>query len=189
MSYSDDSFFAIQKKAAALQRKILAKKKRESEARPDERPVVKKEDISIFADLDMLENDINKTKRDLDEYMSFTGRSIRNIPSMHNVSPLSRKILYALKKLNFRDVPESQLRDLKTRAHKVLISCDKFDNSVDLLNQIQGGRPRPKDEPFRRLYTVANQDIEDLFDFVLDSLSNVAGHNFLRGSGIPKRFL
>ena len=186
--YSDDSFFEIQKKALALQRKILAKKKRD-EARPDVRPVVKKEDISIFADLDMLENDINKTKRDLDEYMSFTGRSIRNIPSMHNISPLSRKILYTLKKLNFRDVPESQLRDLKTRAQKVLFAYRDLDVSVGLLNQIAGGRPRPKDEPFRRLYSVADNDIGDLLDFVADSLSNVAGHNFFLGSGIPKRFL
>ena len=60
--YSDDSFFAIQKKAAALQRKILAKKKRESETKPVPQ-ATPAQNISVFESLDRLENDIQLSKK------------------------------------------------------------------------------------------------------------------------------
>ena len=185
--YSDDSFFAIQKKAAALQRKILAKKKRESETRPQATPA---QNISIFESLDRLENDIQLSKKDLDEYLDRHGNASNPIPNLHQVGPLSRKILSELKKINFRDVPENELRELHAMGRKLYNSWNELRPSLNELNRKGVGNvPRPKDDPYRRLYELARKDLNELAMYIMNNLSNVAGHNFLSGSGIPKRFL
>ena len=111
--YAYDDMLKAQPKVMAMQKKQLNKEKyRENYV--ESKYVKPVQDIgTIFYDLNNLENNINMTKRDLDEYLSFTGNSARYIPSLHNTSPLSRKILSALKQIDFKNVPENQLRDLK----------------------------------------------------------------------------
>jgi hypothetical protein len=192
MSYSDDSFFEIQKKALAMQKRMLAKKKRESKARPDVRPEVRPaQDISIFESLDKLENDIQLSKKELDEYVTRHGNATtRPIPNLHQISPLSRSILSELKKVNFSDVSENQLRELNTINRRIAFAWlgdgpSAFPASMNAL--IQKGRPI--DNSYRRLHAIATADIRNLIDYIATNLSNVKGHNYLKGSGIPKRFL
>ena len=90
MSYSDDSMLAAQKKMMALQRKILAKQKRD-EARPVPQ-ATPAQDISIFESLDRLDNDIILSKKDLDEYTYRHGNTTAPIPTLHQISPLSRRM-------------------------------------------------------------------------------------------------
>ena len=185
MEYAYDSMLQAQKKVMALQKKQL-----NIDRGNMDKHVKKEQDIgSIISDMDILENDINMTTRDLDEYMSYRGNSIRNIPSLHNISPLSRKILYALKKLDLKEVPENQMRDLRGSRTKVKDAWQKLKDSVDDLNHILHNGPRPKDDPFRYLYGIAEVDYMSLITYIRDHLKNVGGHNYFTGSGIPKRFL
>ena len=192
MSYSDDSFLKAQLRMMALQKKLLAKKQK-MEA-PEPTPEKQTEDISVFEYLDRLENDINLTRNDLDEYMNYKGTAARNMPSMYQIGPLSRKILANLKKVNFRDVPEGDLRELLASARQVGAAQAVLSRSVDELNTKGVGRtPRAKDEPFRRMFNLVNEDLLSLLNFVGNALSNVGGHDYLtgvkKGAGIPKRFL
>ena len=187
--YSDDSFFAIQKKAAALQKRALAKKKRESEARPDVRPqATPTHDISIFESLDRLDNDINLSKKDLDEYTYRHGNTTGPIPTLHQISPLSRRILSELKKVNFSDVPESQLRELNVMIRKIVNSWNQFRPSMAELNR-KRGIGNAKYNPYRRLYEISKNDLKELTDYIWMNSKDVKGHSYLSGSGIPKRFL
>ena len=192
MSYLDDSFLKAQLRMLAFQKKLLAKKQK-MEA-PEATPEKQTEDISVFEYLDRLENDINLTRNDLDEYMNYKGTAARNMPSMHQIGPLSRKILAKLKKVNFRDVPEGDLRELLASARQVGAAQAVLSRSVDALNtKGVGGTPRQKDEPFRRMFKLVNEDLLSLLNFVGNALSNVGGHDYLtgvkKGAGIPKRFL
>ena len=189
--YSDDSMLAAQKKMMALQRKILKKQKRDV-ARPDVRPEVRPaQDISIFESLDKLENDIQLSKKELDEYVGRHGNTTtRPIPNLHQITPLSRSILSELKKVNFSDVPENQLRELNTIIRRIAFTWlgdgpSAFPASMNAL--IQKGRAI--DNSYRRLHAIATADIRNLIDYIGTNLSNVKGHNYLSGSGIPKRFL
>ena len=185
--YSDDSMIKAQKRVIAMQKKQL--QLHEKSQTPKEYARDKKVDIgSIFSDLDILENDINLTKRDLDEYMTFRGNSSRNIPSMHSISPLSRKILSALKKVDFKEVPENQLQDLRISLKTFQHTWTQLVQSVYLLNHIVQNGPRAKDEPFRRLFEIAKDDFKNTIEFIRNNLRNVGGHNYI-GRGIPKRFL
>ena len=193
--YSDDSMLAAQKKMMALQRKILAKKKRESETKPVPQ-ATPAQDISIFESLDKLENDIELSKKELDEYLVRHGNTTtRPIPNLHQISPLSRRILSELKKVIFSDVPESQLRELTSIVRKIHSMWFEngpasFRTSIDALNRKgNGGVPRPIDNPYRRLYATATNDLYNLVEYMDSKLANVKGHNYFKGSGIPKRFL
>ena len=132
--YSDDSFLKAQLRMMSLQKKLLAKKQREMEA-PAPTPEKQTEDISVFEYLDRLENDINLTRNDLDEYMNYRGSAARNMPSMYQISPLSRRILSVLKKVNFRNVPEGDLRELTLSLRKVGVVFNNLARSVNVLNQ------------------------------------------------------
>lgn len=192
MSYSDDSFLKAQLRMLAFQKKLLAKKQK-MEA-PEATPEKQTEDISVFEYLDRLENDINLTRNDLDEYMNYKGTAARNMPSMYQISPLSRRILANLKKVNFRNVPEGDLRELTLSLRKVGVAFNNLARSVAELNTKGVGRtPRVKDEPVRRMFAIVSEDISKLFQFMRSALSNVGGHNYLtglkQGAGIPKRFL
>ena len=187
--YSDDSMLAAQKKMMALQRKILAKKKRESEARPDVRPqATPAQDISFFESLDRLDNDIILSKKDLDEYTYRHGNTTAPIPTLHQISPLSRRILSELKKVIFRDVPENQLRELNVMIRKIVNSWNQFRPSIAELNR-KRGIGNAKYNPYRRLYEIAKKDLKELTDYIWMNSKDVKGHNYLQGSGIPKRFL
>ena len=193
--YSEDSFLKAQQRMMAMQKRVLAKKKREEarpEARPDVRPqATPAQDISIFESLDKLENDIELSKKELDEYLVRHGNATtRPIPNLHQISPLSRRILSELKKVIFSDVPENQLRELNTIIRKIAFAWlgngpTAFPASMTAL--IQKGRAI--DNPYRRLHAIASADLRNLIDYVGTNLSNVKGHNYLSGSGIPKRFL
>jgi hypothetical protein len=185
--YAYDDMLKAQKRVAAMQKKQSNMKESFEKSYVTE----KVQDISpIFGELNVIENDINLTKRDLDEYMSYKGNSIRNIPSLRNLSPLSRKIYSQLKQVNFKDIPEAQLRELALSRKKVLSAWNSLFLSVTLLNQMgPNGTSRLKDEPFRRLYAIARDDLSILGKFIKEQLTNVKGHNFLIGSGIEKRFL
>ena len=141
--YSDDSMLAAQKKMMALQRKILAKKKRD-EARPVAQ-ATPAQDISIFESLDKLENDIELSKKELDEYLVRHGNATtRPIPNLHQISPLSRRILSELKKVIFSDVPENQLRELTSivrKMHSIWFGNGpaSFSASIDALNRKGNG--------------------------------------------------
>jgi hypothetical protein len=185
--YAYDDIFKAQKRVAAMQKKQSNIK----ESFEKSYAIEKVQDISpIFGELNLIENDINLTKRDLDEYMSYTGNSIRNIPSLRNISPLSRKIYSQLKQVNFKDIPEAQLRELVEKRKSVISAWNSLFLSITLLNQKgPGGTPRLKDAPFRRLYEIARDDLQTAGKYIKDQLTNVKGHNFMIGSGIPKRFL
>ena len=186
--YSDDSMLAAQKKMMATQKRALAKKKRD-EARPVPQ-ATPAQNISVFESLDRLENDIQLSKKDLDEYLARHGNASTPIPNLHQISPLSRKILSELKKVNFRDVPENELRDLLSSNRKILRAWNELMPSVAELNRKgPNNRPRPKDDPYRRLFLSAKLDVKEISDYIKMNLSNVAGHNYMSGSGIPKRFL
>ena len=192
MSYSDDSFLKAQLRMLAFQKKLLAKKQK-MEA-PEATPEKQTEDISVFEYMDRLENDINLTRNDLDEYMNYKGTAARNMPSMYQIGPLSRKILANLKKVNFRDVPEGDLRDLTLSLRKAGSAYADLARSVTVLNTKGVGRtPRDKDEPVRRMFAIVSEDISKLFQFMRNALRNVGGHDYLtglkQGAGIPKRFL
>jgi hypothetical protein len=184
MSYEDDSMLKAQKKMLALQKRVLALQKKQTEARPEVIPVT--EDISVFEYIDRLENDLNLTRNDLDEYMNYRGTAARNLPSMHEITPLSRKILSVLKKVNFKNVPASDLEELTQVFRNLGIANASLATTVNELNKKGvGGTPRDKDEPFRRLYQIVKEDINSLFTFVRSKLSNVAGHNYLSGLSAP----
>jgi hypothetical protein len=185
--YAYDDMLKAQKRVVAMQKKQLHMK----EPYAIEKSNGKVQDISsIFNELNTIENDINLTKRDLDEYMSFTGNSIRNIPTLHNISPLSRKIYSQLKSIHFKDIPEEQLTELNRSGRRIVDAWNSLRVSYNqLIRMGPGGNPRPKDEPFRRLYVIAKDDLNTLQKYVFDQLKNVKGHNYLLGSGIEKRFL
>jgi hypothetical protein len=186
--YSDDSMLAAQKKMMATQKRALAKKKRD-EARPVPQ-ATPAQNISVFESLDRLDNDIQLSKKDLDEYLDRHGNASNPIPNLHQVGPLSRKILSELKKINFRDVPENELRELHAMGRKLYNSWNELRPSFNELNRKGVGYvPRTKDDPYRRLYELARKDLNELAMYIMNNLSNVRGHNFLSGSGIPKRFL
>ena len=185
MSYEDDSMLKAQKRMMAMQKRVLAIQKRQTEAMPEVMPEAK-EDISVFEYLDRLENDINLTRNDLDEYMNYRGTAARNLPSMYQITPLSRKILSVLKKVNFKNVPESDLQELTQVFRNLGVANASLATTVNELNQKGVGRtPREKDEPFRRLYEIVKQDMRSLFTFVGNKLSNVGGHNYLSGLSAP----
>jgi hypothetical protein len=185
--YEDDSQLKAQKKMLAMQKRVLALQKKQTEARPEAMPEAK-EDISVFEYLDRLENDINLTRNDLDEYMNYRGTAARNLPSMYQITPLSRKILSVLKKVNFKNVPESDLQELTQVFRNLGVANASLATTVNELNQKGVGRtPREKDEPFRRLYEIVKQDIRSLFSFVGNKLSDVGGHNYLSGLSAPPR--
>ena len=181
---------AAQLRMMALQKKVLAKKQKMEAPIPEKQT----EDISVFEYMDRLENDINLTRNDLDEYMNYRGTAARNMPSMHQIGPLSRKIVAKLKKVNFRDVPEGDLRDLTLSLRKAGSAYADLARSVTVLNTKGVGRtPRDKDEPVRRMFAIVSEDISKLFQFMRNALRNVGGHDYLtglkQGAGIPKRFL
>ena len=185
MSYEDDSQLKAQKKMLAMQKRVLAIQKKQTEAMPEAMPEAK-EDISVFEYLDRLENDLNLTRNDLDEYMNYRGTAARNLPSMYQITPLSRKILSVLKKVNFKNVPESDLQELTQVFRNLGVANAALATTVNELNQKGVGRtPREKDEPFRRLYEIVKQDMRSLFSFVGNKLSNVGGHNYLSGLSAP----
>jgi hypothetical protein len=181
--YAYDDMLKAQRKVMAMQKKQMKEDKYMEERGKYVKPV---QDIgTIFYDFNNLENDINMTKRDLDEYLSFTGDSARNIPSLHNISPLSRKILSALKQIDFKNVPENQLRDLKKSSLKNDEAWTTLRTSVRIIRD----KRRPKDKPFMYLYAIAKEDYVNLLQYIQDHLKNVGGHDVFLGSGIPKRFL
>jgi hypothetical protein len=145
----------------------------------------------IFNEFNILENNINQTKRDVDEFTQYHGNAIKNIPSMHDVSPNCRRILSQLKKNNFRDVPEDQLRELKTKLLSIEGAFKELDDSQLALNQNQAINQRRRRDvgPFNRLFQIANEDVDLLIAYIRNKLENVSGHNYMTGSGIEKRFL
>ena len=184
--YSEDSFLKAQQRMAAMQKRALAKKKRD-EARPQATPA---QNISVFESLDRLENDIQLSRKDLDEYLGRHGNVSTPIPNLHQMGPLSRKILSELKKVNFRDVPESELRELNVMIRKIVNVWNELVQSIVQLNQKgNGGVPRPKDDPYRRLYETAKIQLKELSDYIWMNSNDIKGHSYLSGSGVPKRFL
>lgn len=183
--YAYDDMLKAQKRVAAMQKKQLHM--------PDKDKVYEKnvQHIGqIFGEFDVIENDINLTKRDLDEYMSYHGNAIKNIPTMHNISPLSRKILAQMKKVNFKDVHEDEIRELKSKSLNVVSTWNHLRRSHTALNQMgAGNQPRPKDDPFRRIYNIARDDLMMMINYIGDKLGDIAGHNYFTGSGMEKRFL
>ena len=184
--YSDDSFLKAQQRMMAMQKIILKKKRDEARPVPDVRPqATPTQDISIFESLDRLENDIELSKKELDEYLGRHGNDRTPIPNLHQISPLSRQILSELKKVNFSDVSENQLRELHTMSRKITKAWNELFPSILALYNLR----RQKDKGYRKLYQIAKTDFNNTIDYIKSRLSNVSGHNYLSGSGIPKRFL
>ena len=185
--YAYDDMLKAQKRVVAMQKKQLNM--------PDktERMIEKKVvDIGfIFDEFNILENNIHQTIRDVDEFITYHGNAIKNIPTMHDVSPLCRRIMSQLKKINFRDVPEDQLRELKTKLLSIEGAFKELDDSQLALNQNQAINQRRRRDvgPFNRLFQIANEDIDLLIAYIRNKLQNVGGHDYMTGSGIEKRFL
>jgi hypothetical protein len=183
--YAYDDMLKAQKRVVAMQKKQLNM--------PDktERMIEKKVgDIGfIFDEFNILENNINQTIRDVDEFITYHGNAIKNIPTMHDISPLCRRIMSQLKKINFRDVPDDQLRELRITSKKVREAYVVLETSQYNLNHM-GPNRRPRDVgAFNRLYEISTADFQSMVIYIRDRLSNVGGHNYLYGKGIEKRFL